>query len=147
MCGINQFTPRRRPLSRRKRSPRRDFLGTLANVTYRSRDSHSYSLIFQIPTLIRFVTGTMTISTIYSYYHPGRRLCKNSIQSHFSKFREGRETNIIFYVFLLVFIIVMSAMGEVMQVKKLVEFATLPVRGSAFAAGGSEPLFCLVYQV
>jgi hypothetical protein len=35
----------------------------------------------------------------------------------------------------------MAAMGkEVMQVKKLVDFATLPVRGSAFAAGMSRPL-------
>ena len=38
---------------------------------------------------------------------------------------------------LLVLLFVMSAMGEVMQVKKLVDFATLPVRGSAFAAGRS----------
>jgi len=37
---------------------------------------------------------------------------------------------------LLVFILtIMSAMSEVMQVKKLVDFATLPVRGSKFAAG------------
>lgn len=39
-------------------------------------------------------------------------------------------------VYVLLWVAIMSAMGgEVMQVKRLVDFATLPVRGSAFAAG------------
>ncbi len=43
---------------------------------------------------------------------------------------------VLIVVLIVVFVVAsMASLGEVMQVKKLVEFATLPVRGSAFAAG------------